>query len=111
MDRIMTEEDKLGVHKFGFFPEKSDGGLEDPANPRAKVLSVETRFVRNTDKIGVFTSQSIVLSSYDNFTKVDLFDIKITPERLRQFANELEQANIRANEEFLKLKEKENVGS
>lgn len=75
----------LERHVFEVNPE-SNGG---------EAIFIITDFSANGDPItandGVFINQSIELHSYGNMASINLFNASLTPEKLRQLANELEQ--------------------
>jgi len=85
----------IHIHSFCF--NKRDNGGES--------LTLTTKFYGNgdppTQAEGVFTNQSIVLQSYCNSASIDLCGVSLTPQILRQFADELE---IARNEVVRKLK-------
>ena len=57
-------------------------------------LTLTTKFVANGDKItsedGVYLNQELTLQSYCNSASIKLMGINITPEILRELANQLE---------------------
>lgn len=75
----------LKEHSFCFNP--NDNGGES--------LILTTEFIANgekiTDKNGVFINQELSLQSYCNSASIKLFGVSITPEKLRELANQLEK--------------------
>ena len=78
------EETEVCRHSFTF-NENDNGGEE---------LSLTTIYFSNGDEgdEGIYTNQELRLGSYCNSASISLFGIQITPDILRQLANELEQA-------------------
>lgn len=74
----------LKRHVFTFNPKDNSG----------ESLSLVTNFIANGDKItkneGVYINQELTLQSYCNACSFNLIGAAITPEVLRQLANELE---------------------
>ena len=74
----------LSTHVFVF--NKGDNGGES--------LMLTTKFIANGDDIteneGIYINQELNLQSYCNSASLNLFGCNITPEILRQLANELE---------------------
>ncbi|MEK6881111.1 MAG: hypothetical protein AABY22_15940 [Nanoarchaeota archaeon] len=74
----------LSTHSFLF--NKNDNGGES--------VRLVTKFIGNGDKIthneGIFTNQEFSLQSYGNSASINLFGVSLTPESLRDLANELE---------------------
>lgn len=67
-------------------------------NHGGECLVLETKFLSNGDLDGIFTNQKLTLHSYSNSASFDLCGTSFTPENLRQLANELESALIRAKQ-------------
>jgi hypothetical protein len=80
---MMTDK-ILSTHVFVF--NKRDNGGES--------LMLTTKFIANGDDIteneGVYINQELTLQSYSNSASFNLVGCNITPEILRQLANELE---------------------
>lgn len=74
----------LDTHMFVFNPEANGG----------ESITLTTRFYSNGDKItdkeGIFINQELKLNSYSNRATIELYGVIITPETLRQLANQLE---------------------
>lgn len=81
-------------------PVKTHTFIINPSENSGEQLSLCTEFIPNGDPGVVFTNQSITLQSYCNCTTISLFGAQITPEILRQLANELDTAK---NEAIAKL--------
>lgn len=81
----MIRDQELSKHVF-VFNEKDNGG---------ESLSLTTRFISNGDEItekeGIYVNQELSLQSYCNSASFNLCGCTITPESLRQLANELEK--------------------
>lgn len=81
----MKKDIVLKEHIF-CFNEDHNGG---------EALSLETMFIGNGDPItkddGVYLNQRLTLQSYSNAALFELYGALLTPEKLRQLANELEQ--------------------
>jgi len=72
----------LGSHFFTFNP--SDNGGEG--------LTLETIFLDNGDgKEGVYLNQTLTLQSYCNSASFGLVGACLTPEKLRELANQLDE--------------------
>lgn len=73
------KEKELGRHSFKF-------------NNDSEHLLLESRFMDNGDgpEKGFYISQRLILQGSYNSAEFHLWDITITPEKLRQLANELE---------------------
>lgn len=86
------------VAKHRFILGDSCGGEE---------LSLETEIFWNEDdpKDGpcTFTNQKITLQSYSNSASLNLFGTSITPETLRELANQLDKARIEAQSKVEEL--------
>jgi hypothetical protein len=78
MDKVLSE------HVFVFNTFDSSG----------ESLVLKTKFISNGDNIteneGVYVNQELTLSSYCNSASFNLFGATITPEKLRNLANQLE---------------------
>jgi hypothetical protein len=79
---------RLHSHSFNFSP-KQNGG---------ESLILTTIFYDNGDKddSSIYTNQSITLQSYENSASINLSGIQITPEILRELADQLEKARKEA---------------
>lgn len=86
-------EKYLGRHIFTFNPEDNGG----------ESLSLETEIFDNGDG-EIVTNQSINLQSYCNSAAIELHGAQITPDTLRQCANELEKALNKAEAQIEKNK-------
>lgn len=90
------KEQQVGRHYFVFNPYDNGG----------ETLSLETKFIFNGDppqnrkNYGIFTNQKITLNSYCNSSSFELFGTALTPENLRQLADELELARNKAVEKL-----------
>lgn len=83
---------KIGkAHVFTFNPEDNGG----------EALMLKTQFFDNGDGV-LYTNQEITLQSYCNAASFELVGATITPDKLRQLANELERAQIKAQAEVEK---------
>ncbi len=82
------KEHQVGRHVFVFNP-KANGG---------ESVCLVTDFIDNGDssKDSIYTSQTLSLQSYCNSAQFTLMGASLTPENLRQLANELESAMIKA---------------
>lgn len=78
----------LGTHNFTFNPQDNSG----------EGLTLKTTFISNGDPGEVFTNQEITLNSYCNSASISLCGIAITPENLRQLANELDAIRVAAQQ-------------
>jgi len=78
MNKIISE------HHFTFNP-KDNGG---------ESLTLSTEFIDNGDdgEEGIYTNHKLTLHSYCNAAHFELCGISITPELLRELANQLENA-------------------
>ena len=80
---------ELAKHYYNFSPQDNGG----------EGLFMETIFYDNGDGIpdGVYTNQTLTLRSYGNSASINLFGIQITPEKLRELADQLEgiQKNLK----------------
>jgi hypothetical protein len=81
--------------------------FDDNVNP-GEGLTLTTLFIHNGDPItpnkGVYINQELTLSSHGNDATLNLCGIVLTPEILRQLANELESArNTITQKDALKL--------
>ena len=76
----------ISIHSFCFNPIDNGG----------EALTLTTRFFPNGDPGVVFTNQELSLQSYCNSASLNLHGASITPDMLRQLANELEKAQIEA---------------
>lgn len=72
----------------------------DPKNNGGESLTLVTEFIDNGDNNdhSIFTNQKLTLNSYCNSASFNFNGIQITPEILRQLANELESAKIQAKQ-------------
>jgi hypothetical protein len=77
----MNNEEPLHRHVFVFNPNNNGG----------ESLSLVTEFFKN------YASQNLSLQSYGNSATFNLDYSIITPDILRKLANELETANLKAN--------------
>lgn len=86
----MTDR-RLARHHFTFNP--GDNGGE--------ALYLVTEMFSNGDKgpNNVYWNQQLCLESYQNSAQIRLHGIAITPELLRELANQLDEAAIRAGAE------------
>ena len=70
----------------------------NPKDNGGESLCLVTEFFDNGDKEAdgksIFTNQRLILNSYYNSSEFRLGGAAITPENLRQLANELESAKI-----------------
>lgn len=84
----MNKDRLLGVHSF-IFNKKDNGG---------ESLSLTTSYYDNGDGPvkGCYTDQELTLQSYGNSATFNFSGIQITPNLLRELANELESAEIKA---------------
>ena len=76
-------------------PIKTHTFVVNPSDNSGEHLSVVTKFIPNGDKGVVFTNHTIALQSYCNSATIDL-GTELTPQVLRQLANELEKAKTEA---------------
>lgn len=83
---------KIKTHSFVFNP--GDNGGES--------LMLTTVFVPNGDPGVVCPEQTLTLQSYCNSASFNLVGAPMTPDILRQLANELEKAEIQAISELPK---------
>jgi hypothetical protein len=87
MDKILAK------HSFNFNTHNNGG----------ESLILKTTFFHNgdkiTDKTGIYINQTLTLRSYSNSASFDLCGANLTPENLRELANqlEIEQNKILAN--------------
>jgi len=72
-------QEPIKVHVFNFSPDENSG----------ESLYLETKFFRNEDG-EVFTNQELTLHSHCKSASMNLSGIQITPEILRNLADELE---------------------
>lgn len=81
----MNMSDKVLCEHIFVFNKEDNGG---------EALILKTEFFDNGDggKEGIYTNQKLILSSYCNSASFDLHGVALTPEILRQLADELEQA-------------------
>ena len=79
MDRSISK------HVFCFNPEDNGG----------ESLVITTKMLRNEDG-EIYTTQELSLYSYGNIASFHLHGAVITPDMLRQLANELDEAMIKA---------------
>lgn len=82
----MKKEKEISKHTFVFNP--NDNGGEG--------LDLITHFIDNGVE-EVYTHQELVLNSYCNCAIFNLMGAQITPENLRELANQLETATIEAH--------------
>lgn len=79
------KKDKILTKHVFVFNENDNGG---------ESFFLETEFLGNgdpiTDKNGVYMNQRLTLQSYSNASTFELYGALLTPENLRQLANELE---------------------
>jgi hypothetical protein len=92
--------DKL-LHRHVFCFNEEDNGGES--------LTLKTEFYDNGDAAaglpaGIYTNQELSLMSYGNSASFNLSGAAFTPELLRQLANELESAMIKAEAAVVPLK-------
>jgi len=86
------KEECIKKHVFVFNP-KDNGGEQ---------LILTTEFFDNGDCAaygfsgGVYTNQQLSLQSYGNSASMNLYGIVLSPENLRQLANELESMKLEA---------------
>jgi len=73
-------------HVFCFNPQTNGG----------ESLTIITDFIPNGDPGIIYTSQEISLGSYSNSASFNLSGASLTPENLRDLANQLESAQIEA---------------
>lgn len=76
----------LKTHSYVF--NKADNGGES--------LCLTTKFFANGDPGGIFTNQELTLRSYCNSVTFNLAGATITPEMLRELAEELAAARLNA---------------
>ena len=96
-------EKLLHRHAYSFNP-KDNGGEQ---------LTLTTSMFSNGDieagnddpKEGIFWNQKIELASYFNSASISLFGISITPEQLREIADELEEIEARTREKLIQARE------
>jgi hypothetical protein len=79
-------ENPVKTHRFCF--NRGDNSGES--------LTLTTKFIPNGDPGVVFTNQVLELQSYGNSACINLYGIAITPELLRQLANQLDAETIAA---------------
>ena len=83
-------------------------------------LSLHVKFIDNGDKIeynkdgevennGIFMNQEISLQSYCNSASIKLFGNPLTPDMLREMANQLEKAEIAAAYKKIAIENKSKV--
>jgi len=84
----MYDSKILNRHVFNFSPEKNGG----------EVLTLTSTYHKFDADPGVFVSQEITLESYGNSASFNLYGISLTPKALRQLADELELAELVANQ-------------
>ena len=77
----------------------------DAAAFGAEALTLTTKFIWNGDNLGnnVFVNQELTLNADCNKAVFCLFGTTITPERLRELADELEEARNEAKKEIEKM--------
>jgi len=76
------------LEMFTFRFNENDNGGES--------LTLTTKLLHNGDPEGVYYNQEITLQSYCNSASINLFGAAITPEKLRELANQLEVATNKA---------------
>jgi len=89
----VANNEVLGTHTFIFNPSDNSG----------EQLCLTTEIFNNGDYArglpnGMFTNQTLTLQSYCNHASISLYGNPITPESLRQLADELEEAIQNAKE-------------
>ena len=67
-------------------------------NQCGESIDITTEFYCNGDVDGVFLSQKITLQGYTNSAQINLCGITLTPEILRNLANQIELETIKAKE-------------
>lgn len=77
-------------------PIKSHAFCFNIADNGGEALTLHTAFFANGDPGGVFAHQALTLHSYSNSATIDLCGSVLTPELLRQLAQELETAKKEA---------------
>lgn len=86
----MAEDKRVHIHAFVLNPEANGG----------ESLMLTTEYFWNgdlvTDDDGIYTNQSLTLQSYCNCATIKLYGATITPNVLRELANELEDAEKKA---------------
>ena len=83
----MSKQDELLARHCFAFNQKDNGGEQ---------VTLTTKFIANGDKDGVFLNQEISLQSYCNSAQINLCGAFLTPEILRELANQLESEMIKA---------------
>lgn len=83
---MSKENDVVGRSVFSFNP-KDNGGEQ---------LILTTTFIANGDENGVFMNQELSLQSYCNSASFSLCGAIMTPDLLRELANQLDAELIKA---------------
>ena len=112
----MNSDKSLGKHVFVFNPKENGGEALSLSTEYFwnEALSLSTEYFWNGDGkkdvgvkqepyYGIYTNQELSLQSYCNDASFGLYGTQITPEILRQLANELDQARISAMQKRNKL--------
>ncbi len=81
-------QDKILLKEHYFCFNKQDNGGES--------FSIHTQMIWNGDPDGIYYNQKLVLQSNCNSASFDLYGTTLTPNLLRQLANELEKLEIEA---------------
>lgn len=76
------EQTPIKTHYFRFNPRDNAG----------EAMSLKTSFYWNGEVDGIFWNQELTLQSYQNSTTLSLYGAAISPEDLRQLADEMESA-------------------
>ena len=73
---------------------KTHNFVVNPKDNGGESIVITTEFYDNGDvPSGIYTNQKITLMSYGNSATINLDRAALTPENLREFANQLEAAN------------------
>ncbi len=79
-------DQEVAVHTFVFNGNDNSG----------EQLSLTTRFIDNGDlRDNIYLNQELTLQSYCNSVTIFLAGVSVTPDALRQLANEMERELIR----------------
>lgn len=81
----MNKDKEVGWHSFMFNEDDNSG----------EGVLLDTIMYDNGDGV-IYYNQEISLQSYCNSASINLIGVQITPDRLRQLANELEKAHNKA---------------
>ena len=75
-------------------PLKTHNFVVNPKDNGGESIVITTEFYDNGDGVpsGIYTNQKITLMSYGNSATIQLGSAALTPENLREFANQLEAA-------------------